>query len=181
MVMTVTSVTDLICIDSFYIQHYNPGDLSNYSLSQDRCNQCCSERRVSTALLRDWTVSYDPDSAGLVSVSGTQLSREAEQQWRWDWSWLALSSSCLQISQPFSMVVSSRCLGYYSLAPGETLQQGRGRCPHCSSEVRGLVQVIPWCRMLSDGERRANCHHSHLTGHWHEVVEVGRVQCSLWL
>ena len=34
------------------------------------------------------------------------------------------------------MVVSTRCLGYYRLAPGETIRQEGGRCPHCSPEVK---------------------------------------------
>ena len=33
------------------------------------------------------------------------------------------------------MVVSTRCPGYYRLAPGEIVLQGQGRCIHCKQEA----------------------------------------------
>ena len=37
----------------------------------------------------------------------------------------------VQTHRPFFMVSSASCLGYYKPGPGEVVEEGRGRCPHC--------------------------------------------------
>ena len=46
---------------------------------------------------------------------------------------LRLESGAVQVEAPFSMVVSPHCLGYYTLAPGQEMSQGRGRCDQCTT------------------------------------------------
>ena len=47
---------------------------------------------------------------------------------------LRTDSGAVQVETPFSMRLSPRCLSYYSLARGEEVAQGRGRCPQCRQE-----------------------------------------------
>ena len=48
---------------------------------------------------------------------------------------LRLESGAVQVEAPFSMVVSPHCLGYYTLAPGQEMSQGRGRCDQCTTDL----------------------------------------------
>ena len=54
---------------------------------------------------------------------------------------LRADSGAVQVEAPFSMRLSPRCASYYSLARGEEVAQGRGRCPQCRQE--GLPSHLP--------------------------------------
>ena len=103
--------------------------------------QFCAERRVTTAMSRCWRELYDQDFLGLPPVLATPTSDwETARQWRLVRRRRTVRTvhSAAQINQPFSMVVSSRCPGYYRLSPGETAPQGRGCCPLCRQESQDI-------------------------------------------
>ena len=48
---------------------------------------------------------------------------------------LRTETGAVQVEAPFSMTLSPRCPGYYTLPQGEEVAQGRGRCGQCREEV----------------------------------------------
>ena len=57
---------------------------------------------------------------------------------------LRVDKGAVQVEAPFSMTLSPRCAGYYSLAQGEEVSQGRGRCAQCRQET------VPGAKHLQD-------------------------------
>ena len=49
---------------------------------------------------------------------------------------LRVDTGAVQVEAPFSMTLSPRCPGYYTLGQGEEVSQGRGRCGQCREEVQ---------------------------------------------
>ena len=57
---------------------------------------------------------------------------------------LRVEAGAVEVLAPFSMVMSPRCLGYYTLSPGEELSQGRGRCGGVSQAQATRGPARPW-------------------------------------